>query len=105
MIKLSAQLGLVDFVGKPDGCCAIDERKSCIDLRIKSPNHLQHKQLVKVCIQKAAHNWIKLPSVVVHASRNISPGHNGLQSKNNCSASFRRNYKKGGLWPAFLKGS
>ena len=54
MIELLAQFHLVDLFRQPHSLGAVDQGKRRVDFRIEFPDHLQHQQLVEICINQAA---------------------------------------------------
>lgn len=77
MVQLFPQLGLVDLVGKANRLVAVDQGESRVDIAIKTPDHLKHKQFVEVGIQQASADRVQLPGVIVDAACDIRFRHPG----------------------------
>ena len=67
MVKLRAKLALVNDVAEANMVRPVDDREGDMLIRIESPDHLKHQKFVEIGIEKAAHDGIEPPTVIVGA--------------------------------------
>jgi hypothetical protein len=78
VIELFAKRFFVDLPGKEHAAAPVDQTERGLDLRVESPDHLQHEKLVEVGVEQAADDRIELPAVVIDPLRDVDRAHGDI---------------------------
>ena len=78
VVELRPKLGLGNLVGDPHRGGAVDDAEGDGRVAMLAPDHLQHEQLVEVCVEQGPQDRIEPERMVVRPGRDVGETHGTL---------------------------